>query len=112
MQHIILGKKGEAQAVVFLKKKGYKILKTNYVNKLGEIDIICRHKDEIVFVEVKTRTSEKFGLPRESVTEYKQNKIRLVATLYLQSNNILDSKVRFDVIEVLGEDIEHVIGCF
>ena len=112
MQHIILGKKGEAQAVVFLKKKGYKILKTNYVNKLGEIDIICRHKDEIVFVEVKTRTSEKFGLPRESVTEYKQNKIRLVATLYLQSNNILDSKVRFDVIEVLGEDIEHIIGCF
>lgn len=112
MQHIVLGKKGESKAVYFLKKKGYKILKTNYINKLGEIDIICRDNDEIVFVEVKTRTSERFGLPRESVTEYKQNKIRLIATLYLQSNNILDSKVRFDVIEVIGDNIEHIIGCF
>ena len=112
MQHITLGKKGEAMAVSFLKKKGYKILKTNYVNKIGEIDVICKFKDEIIFVEVKTRTTEKFGLPRESVTVHKQNKIRLTATLYLQSNNMLDQKVRFDVIEVLDQEIEHIIGCF
>ena len=112
MQHITLGKKGEAMAVSFLKKKGYKILKTNYVNKIGEIDVICKFKDEIIFVEVKTRTTEKFGLPRESVTVHKQNKIRLTATLYLQSNNMLDQKVRFDVIEVIDQEIVHVIGCF
>lgn len=112
MQHITLGKKGEAQAVSFLKKKGYKILKINYTNKIGEIDIICKFNDEIVFVEVKTRTSEKFGLPREAVTEYKQNKIRLAATLYLQANNMLSEKVRFDVVEILDDKIDHIIGCF
>ena len=112
MQHITLGKKGESQAVYFLKQKGYKILKTNYANKIGEIDIICKFKEEIVFVEVKTRTTEKFGLPREAVTEYKQNKIRLAATLYLQANNMLDQKVRFDVLEVLDEEINHIVGCF
>ena len=112
MQHITLGRKGEAMAVSFLKKKGYKILKTNYVNKIGEIDVICKYKDEIIFVEVKTRSTEKFGLPREAVTVHKQNKIRLTATLYLQSNNMLDQKVRFDVIEVVDQEIEHVIRCF
>ena len=112
MEHVILGRKGEAIATNFLKKLKYKIIEINYVNKIGEIDIICKDKKEIVFVEVKTRTSEKFGLPREAVTDYKQNKIRLAATLYLQRTNQYDEKVRFDVIEILGDKIEHFKGCF
>ena len=99
-------------AVTYLKKKKYKILEQNYSCDVGEIDIICKDKDEIVFVEVKTRQTQKFGLPREAVTDYKQNKIRLVATIYLQKNNQLNEKIRFDVIEILGDELNHLVGCF
>ena len=80
----ITGFKGERQAVIYLTKLGYSILKNNYTTKLGEIDIIAKDKQTIVFVEVKTRLTTEFGLPREAVTSYKQNKIRLVATEYLK----------------------------
>ena len=106
------GRQGEHAACDFLTKNGYKIIQRNFTSPHGEIDIIAEDEKYIVFVEVKTRTSEKFGLPRESVTEYKQNKIRLTATLYLQTNNLLNQKVRFDVVEVLDEEIEHIVGCF
>ncbi|MBQ3495038.1 MAG: YraN family protein [Clostridia bacterium] len=112
MEHIITGQKGEAIAYDFLRKNGYKIIKINYKNKIGEIDIICKDKDELVFVEVKTRTSYRFGLPREAVTEWKQNKIHNVALVYLMKNNLTDSKFRFDVIEICGEKIEHLKRCF
>ena len=59
----ITGKRGEAAAIRFLKKRGYSILDTNYHCRSGEIDIVAREKDSIVFVEVKTRTSIEFGLP-------------------------------------------------
>ena len=70
----LVGKVSEEKAVKFLKKKGYKILEQNYVNNIGEIDIIAKHKGIYVFVEVKYRESDYFGLPREAVNEYKQRK--------------------------------------
>ena len=108
----ILGVEGEKQAKEFLIEKGYQILKTNYTTKLGEIDIIAKINDVTVFVEVKDRQTKRFGLPREAVTPYKQRKIRLVATQYMQSHKLWDKKVRFDCVEILGDAITHIENAF
>jgi putative endonuclease len=96
------GEKGEAIAVHHLKKNGYKILETNYSTKLGEIDIIAKDKDTIVFVEVKTRRSVHFGSPKWAVTPQKQKKISMVALYYLKINNQSTAKARFDVVAVIS----------
>lgn len=108
----VLGTQGESVAVKFLKDKKYKILKQNFITKIGEIDIIAQTKDIIVFVEVKARKSVRFGYPREAINLAKQNKIRTVATQYLLANKLMNSKVRFDCIEVLGDQITHIENCF
>lgn len=110
----VFGTKGETLAENYLKKNGYQILKKNYKNMIGEIDIICFDKttNETVFVEVKARSSQKFGLPREAVTSFKQQKIYNVATIYLKQKRLLDDKFRFDVIEILGDEICHIKYAF
>ncbi len=107
-----LGDIGEILAQTHLKKNKYKIIDTNFRCKLGEIDIIATKDDVIVFVEVKSKSSKKFGLPREMVTTYKQNKIKLVATYFLQKNNLFNKNCRFDVIEIFDERVEHIINAF
>ncbi len=107
-----VGVSGERKAKEYLTKNKYKILCCNYKTPLGEIDIIAKQKDVIVFVEVKTRTNTNFGLPRESVTTYKQNKIKQVATQFLQKNNLINSKVRFDVIGILADELTHIANAF
>ena len=107
-----LGRDKENMAVEFLKKKGYKIVVRNYTCPIGEIDIIANYKNTIIFIEVKYRSSEYFGMPREAVNIYKQRKIRSVATYYLKWNNKLQSNCRFDVVEILGDNIEHIENCF
>ena len=108
----ITGDKGEIFAQNYLKKQGYKILEINYSNKLGEIDIIAKDKKTIVFVEVKSRASYKLGRPCEAVTPYKQNKIKSVAKFYLMMHNAFEEDCRFDVIEVLDEEINHIKNAF
>ena len=108
----IVGNAGEIQAQNFLKKNKYKILATNYACALGEIDIIAQQKDVIVFVEVKTRSSNEFGRPCEAVTPYKQNKIRTVASYYLMLKGWSERNVRFDVIEVLDDEINQIENAF
>ena len=112
--NISVGGLGENQAVEYLINKKYKILETNYKCKLGEIDIICFDKvtKTYVFVEVKARSSAKFGMPREAVNAFKQNKIKLVATSYAQSKHLLEQKIRFDVIEILDGNLTHIINAF
>jgi len=78
-----LGKSGETTAVQYLKKNGYRILEQNYRTDLGEIDIIAKDKDTLVFIEVKARTSYRFGDPKYAVTQKKQRKISMVALSYL-----------------------------
>lgn len=115
MQHILYGKKCEAIACKFLKDKGYKIIKKNYSNMIGEIDIIAKDKDCLVFVEVKARFSSAFGDPLEAIDEEKQNKIRMVATFYLKKKHLLDAKCRFDAVAILGDgdyEIRHVENAF
>lgn len=65
-----------------------------------------------MFVEVKFRQTDEFGLPREAVGIYKQNKIKKTATLYLQQNNLFEKQIRFDVVDILGDEITHIENAF
>lgn len=95
-----IGSEGEQLAVKFLKKNGYKILQRNYWCKSGEIDIICYDHGTIVFVEVKTRYSDKYGPPELSVTKAKKRQIIRVALHYLAKKKIEDIALRFDVVAI------------
>ena len=113
-----LGLKGEMAAKRYLKKKGYKILKTNYQCRFGEIDIIAFHQGCLVFCEVKTRSSGMLASPQESVTYRKQQKMIKTALFYLQKTN-LQVQSRFDVVavteqengELTIEHLENVLSC-
>lgn len=108
----IFGYQSEAAAVKHLKKCGYKIVTTNYVCRYGEVDIICQKDDFLVFVEVKSRTSVKFGYPRQAVNYVKQQKIILCAKNYTVEKKALDYQIRFDVVEVTAKGIDHIIDAF
>ncbi len=108
----IEGFKGEELALSFLKQKKYKILEKNYSNKCGEIDIIAEAQGVIVFVEVKWRQTLKFGRPIEAVDFRKQQKIRKVAELYLLSKKNSYADCRFDVVEIVDEEVTHIENAF
>jgi putative endonuclease len=111
-----LGDRGEDLAAAFLKKQGYKILERNYRTPLGEVDIIARQRGVLVFIEVKTRRSGKFGSPQEAVHPAKQERLRNLAEYYLSQKRLGEVAVRFDVVGILwqGEkpQIEVIQGAF
>ncbi|HOL80258.1 MAG TPA: YraN family protein [Ignavibacteriales bacterium] len=95
------GNKGEEIAVKYLAKKGYSIIERNYrYSNKGEVDIIARNDNFIIFIEVKTRFNDKFGNPIEAITRSKQLQIKKVAEAYFYENNITDINCRFDVITI------------
>lgn len=102
--HIEIGKMGEREAAKFLKKKGYHIIQSNFRCRFGEIDLIARHKDTLVFIEVKTRKNNLYGTPGQAVNKTKQKKIVKTALYYLKRNDLYDQNVRFDIVEVLQHD--------
>jgi putative endonuclease len=91
---------GEKLAGEFLKKKGYKILETNFRCREGEIDIVTKRKDYLVFVEVRTRTSADFGTPEESVTSMKKERLVNLAHVYINSHQNLPELWRIDFVAV------------
>jgi len=97
------GKKGEALAEKFLKKKGYKIIEKNYRTRFGEVDLIALDKKTLVFVEVKARSADGFGSPLAAVGARKQSHLTLAANIYMEEKGVGDSPVRFDVVGILGE---------
>lgn len=104
---------GEHMALEYLIKKGYKAVELNYRNQIGEIDLIVKDGETYVFVEVKYKDNLLFGYPREMVTIHKQNKIRSTAMVYLKKNRLYEEvAVRFDVVEIIGEKITHIIDAF
>lgn len=105
---------GEQIALNYLLKKGANILNRNYRIKSGEIDIIAKFNNELVFIEVKSRTSIKFGYPSEAVNYKKKKKIYNVAQHYILVNNLYNIPIRFDVIEIYFNDkkINHIINAF
>jgi putative endonuclease len=116
-QNKITGQKAESLAWEYLKNKKYKILACNYETNLGELDLIVKDGQEIVFVEVKARRSESWGDPYEAVNVHKQKKVIQVALQFIQSQNYEDRDFRFDVVSIVFglEDqysIEHYKDAF
>ncbi len=129
-----LGNYGERAALQYLRSKGMHIVETNYTVRrqskakgrkypanskgsiLGEIDIVAKEGDMLVFVEVKWRSNDRFGRPAEAVTLAKQRRLRLLGDAYIAIEKPLFSKARFDVVGIIGFapylKIEHIRNAF
>lgn len=103
---------GEDSAIKYLQNKGYKILERNYSTKMGEIDIIAEKDGVIVFVEVKNRENNRYGEPIEAVSKEKQRKIIASANYYIVKKKLFDHALRFDVISILRDNMEHIEYAF
>lgn len=106
------GKKGEDAAAKYLKKQGYRILERNYRTPFGEADIVCRKGRILAFTEVKSRSSLRFGSPSEAVDWNKQKRYVLIAKHYMSVHNTYDVCVRFDIVEILDGNINHIQNAF
>lgn len=108
----LIGVLGENAAVKYLKKHGYKVLVRNFKCAFGEIDIVARDGSFYVFIEVKSRKNDAFGLPRQAVDLYKQQTIARCAMRWLYENECVGVPVRFDVVEVLDGEITLIKDAF
>jgi putative endonuclease len=110
------GKKGEDIAVAYLISRGYRIVERNYKCPLGEIDIVARDGDELVFVEVKSRKSEEFGDPQLAVGLKKQKKVSRISLAYLKEKHLYPCNARFDVVAIKmlpdGSTVELIQNAF
>ena len=113
----IFGFVGEKKATELLQAKGYTVYCVNYRTAVGEIDIVAKDGDTLVFVEVKSRHSREYGLPSEAVAFYKRRKIVRIAQVYLAQHGLWQSPCRFDVVEILKRAgrpvaVRHIIHAF
>lgn len=113
---ILTGKRGEDIAVAYLKSKGYRILQRNYKCLFGEIDIVAKDGNTVVFVEVKSRKSEDFGDPQTAVGWEKKKKISRVSLKYLDEKHLYPCDARFDVVAIkmlpAGNKVELIQNAF
>lgn len=100
-----IGTHGETIGKNFLITNGYKILDMNHRNKYGEIDIICKLNSIIIFCEIKSRYTNSFGSPIESITYHKQKQIIKLSQIYIINNKLLNYDIRYDIIEVIFNNI-------
>ncbi len=111
-----MGKQGEEAACQFLEARGYRILDRNFRTRFAEIDIIAEYEETVIFIEVRTRRSARYGSPGESVGRAKQKKIITGAMQYLREKSLHDYRIRFDIVTLLltGETshIEHIPHAF
>ncbi len=117
MNYVALGRQAEERATQYLMANGYFILARNFkFKKMGEIDIVARHNETLVFIEVKYRTNRTFGPPEDSLTERKVELIRRLAHIWMHINKYRNVPVRFDVIAMeqrLGsEQMRHYKNAF
>ena len=106
------GLAGEERAAQFLVAKGYKIIARNYNAAGGELDLVARRGQTLVFAEVKTRAYAAFGGPAAAVTRTKQERLTRAALQYIKANAPKFDSIRFDVLCVLPEAIEHIENAF
>ena len=109
----MIGTQGEKLAEQYLKENGYEIIDRNFYCRFGEIDIIAKYNEEVIFVEVKTRKQIRYGNAAESVTRIKQNHIYKASEMYIYLHNLYNVPISLDVIEVyLFDDkenrVEHI----
>ena len=105
-----IGNFGEEVAAKFLIENGYKILTRNYSCRFGEIDIIAIEDNCLVFIEVKTRTSLKYGVPEYAVNYWKQKHLSLSARCYIEQYRMNNYFARFDVVEVFAKSADNSFG--
>ena len=107
---------GEKEAIKFLRSIGYIILSQNFYAREGEIDIVAKEKDEYIFVEVKTRISNKYGKPVDAVNKRKKKHILATSKYYIYKYGLEDKYIRFDVVEVYidgkNKSINHIKNVF
>lgn len=106
------GAEYEEKAALYLAGKGYEILERNFYTCYGEIDLIARDGDTIVFLEVKYRKNLQGGYPQEAVTFQKRQRIIWSARYYLYKNRVCEIPCRFDVVAITGEEIVHIRNAF
>ena len=111
MNTLLLGRWGEALAAEYLRKKKYRVTAVNYRSRFGEIDLVAEDKKTVVFVEVKLRKNDKYGRASEFVTISKQKKIVATARVWM-SQNPTEKVLRFDVIEINDNEINHIKNAF
>lgn len=107
-----LGAEGEAATAREYERAGYRVLERNWRCRDGEIDLIVTGKDQIVFCEVKTRSSDAFGPPASAVTLAKQRRIRHLAMRWLDGHAEHRGRIRFDVASVIDGAVEIITGAF
>ena len=105
-----IGKLGEKLATKYLEQLGYKIIERNFRCRQGEIDIIAMYSGKLIFVEVKTRRSEKYGNPAEAVNGVKQKHMINAARYYLYKTGQENKFIRFDVVEVKLKDGYYIVN--
>lgn len=105
-----IGKIGEDLATKYLENIGYSIIERNFIAKQGEIDIIAKDKEELVFIEVKTRTNALYGQPVDAVNRIKQKHLVKTVNYYLYLRNLENKFIRLDVIEVYLKDNTYKIN--
>lgn len=111
-ERLEFGGEGERVAEDYLTDKGFRVLERSYRCKLGQIDLVMRDGDTIVFVEVKTRTSRSLGPAEEGVHAKKQRQITRAAVLYVQTRRLERSPLRFDVVAIQDGEIRHLRDAF
>lgn len=109
---IALGAHGERLAAAWYKTHGYVVVTRNWKCEIGEIDLIARRGGELVVAEVKTRATDRFGAPSEAVGFAKQRKLRQLAAAFLERTTVRCDEVRFDVVSIIGRDVEVIEGAF
>ena len=113
MNTTLTGREGEARAADFLRRKKYEVIGANYRCRFGELDLIAKKRELVVFVEVKLRKNDRFGAAADAVTLSKQEKLRKAAASWLASHDC-DAPARFDVIEIYTDTgrINHIENAF
>jgi putative endonuclease len=108
----LLGVEGEARAAAWYEAHGYEVVARNWRCRTGEIDLVVRRNRTFVFCEVKTRSSDAFGIPAVAVDQRKRQRLRVLAARYLEDSPVRAREIRFDVVSIVGDDVLVIEGAF
>jgi len=106
------GQAGEDRAAAWYRSHGYEVMARNWRCRDGELDLVVRRGRMVVFVEVKARRTDRFGIPAEAITPTKQRRLRTLARRYLEASEVRPASLRFDVVSILAGHLEVIEAAF